>query len=351
MSDIKYIAWYLPQFHRIPENDQWWGEGFTEWTNVKNAKPRYSGHNQPRIPKDKNYYSLDKVETLEWQASLMKKYNIFGLCFYHYWFKDGKKLLEKPAEILLNNPTLDMNFCFSWANEPWTRSWDGKSGETIMPQEYGGIKEWTEHFEYLLPFFLDKRYILIENKPVFVIYKSEQIPNLDKMMELWDKLAKDNGIAGIYFINTLRNNDSLKKSELFEANVEFEPFYSTGFTIKGIDQIRKRLTNSQLYRSYDSIVKKSLKQQPIPNQKTIPGLFVDWDNTPRKDPAFIFKGFTPSKFEQYVEGKIDRAIEDYNSPYLFINAWNEWAEGTYLEPDEKYGYSVLEILKKVRENK
>lgn len=349
LSKTKYIAWYLPQFHEIPENNEWWGNGFTDWTNVTKARPRFKNHNQPRIPLNNNYYKLDNIDNIQWQANLMKKYDIYGLCIYHYWFKDGKKLLEKPAEMILNNKHIQIKYCFSWANEPWTRAWDGKTRDVIMPQEYGAKKEWKDHFNYLLPFFKDSRYIKMNKKPVFVIYKSESIPDLAKMIEYWNDLAKENGLEGIYFINTLRNNDSLRNTELFNANVEFEPFYSTGFSIKGFDLLRRKLHTGQLFRSYTKIVNKSLKQRPIKDQVTIPGLFIDWDNTPRKDPAFIFRGFSIDKFKNYLHLKLERCKTIYNSEYLFINAWNEWAEGTYMEPDEKYGYKVLETLKEENE--
>lgn len=348
-DETKFIAWYLPQYHEIPENNKWWGEGFTEWANVKKAMPRFKNHYQPREPLEDNYYSLDNLETLKWQARLMEQYNIYGLCFYHYWFKNGKKLLEKPAELLLNNKDVHMPFCFSWANEPWTRAWDGKSGEVIMPQEYGGEKEWRDHYEYLKPFFEDHRYIKMEGKPVFVIYKSELIPDVKEMIIYWDNLAKQDGFDGIYFINTLRNGNSFKNSSAFNSNVEFEPFYSTSNLVKACDRFRRKFKGVQLTRSYDHITRKSISKIPKHNMKTIPGIFVDWDNTARKDPAFIMKGFSLEKFSRYVEKKVKKGKKVYNSEFMFINAWNEWAEGTYLEPDKKYGHSILSILKKVNE--
>lgn len=200
----KVIPFYLPQFHTIPENDEWWGKGFTEWTNVKSAKAYRKDQSQPRIPLNNNYYDLSKIETLKWQANLARKYGIYGFCFYHYWF-NGKLLLEKPSQNLLANKDIELRFCFSWANEPWARTWDGKNREVLMPQEYGGENEWKKHFEYLLPFFKDNRYIRVNGKPMFLIYKSASIAKCEDMMLYWQKLAKDAGLTGIHFVETLKN--------------------------------------------------------------------------------------------------------------------------------------------------
>ena len=213
---MKVLAMYLPQFHRVKENDEWWGEGFTDWTTVKQAKPLFEGHNQPHVPSDENYYDLLDKNTMRWQTSLMKKYGIDGMCMYHYWFEDGRKILEKPVENLLNWKEIDMPFCLCWANETWARSWSGlqnvnvwadtcepdkKTGKKILlKQRYGNYKDWKEHFEYLLPFFRDDRYIKVDGKPVFVFYKAECIPCFEDMVEAWQQLAIESGINGIYII-------------------------------------------------------------------------------------------------------------------------------------------------------
>jgi len=216
----KIIAFYLPQFHAIPENDQWWGQGFTEWTNVKKAKSLFEGHYQPRIPANKNYYNLMDPGTIEWQINLAKQNNIFGFCYYHYYF-EGKKLLEKPLENLLRRKDLDFPFCISWANHNWTRTWDGKEKKILMKQGYGNEKTWHEHFQYLLPFFQDKRYIKINNKPIFIIFWSSQFDKIDEMIELWNHLAKENGFDGMYFIEMLNHNQKKATSNLSSAVIEF----------------------------------------------------------------------------------------------------------------------------------
>ena len=214
---MKILALYLPQFHRVKENDEWWGEGFTEWTAVKDAMPFFNGHYQPRRPLNDNYYDLMEKKTMRWQARLMKEYGIDGMCMYHYWFKDGRRILEKPAENLLEWKDINMPFCFCWANMTWARTWsnirnsavwankyEGESKEIddgiLLEQKYGGLLDWKEHFKYLLPFFKDERYIKKDNKPVFVLYKTELIDCLEEMTEKWQEWAVENGFNGIYFI-------------------------------------------------------------------------------------------------------------------------------------------------------
>ena len=220
---MKIIAFYLPQFHTIPENDTWWGKGFTEWVNVKKAKPLFKGHDQPRIPLNNNYYDLNNPETLKWQANLAHQYGVDGFCFYHYWFK-GKLLLEKPAESLLKRENIALDYCFCWANEPWARTWDGRNRNVLMPQEYGGREEWKKHFDYLLPFFKDVRYIKENNKPMFVIYKSTLIEECRDMMDYWSELAVNNGFEGLFFVETLKKRFPDQRELPFSAKVEFEPY-------------------------------------------------------------------------------------------------------------------------------
>ena len=194
---IKPIAFYLPQFHAIPENDRAWGEGFTEWTNIKKAQPLFEGHEQPRVPLGGNYYNLLDDETKIWQANLAKAHGVFGFCYYHYWFGHGRMLLQAPAEQMLKNPAVDLPFCFSWANEPWSKRWDGGQQEVIMAQDYGDERDWLAHLDYLLPFFRDARYITLDGKPVFLIYKPEEIPRLLEMIAFWQREIKKHGFPGL----------------------------------------------------------------------------------------------------------------------------------------------------------
>lgn len=359
----KVIAFYLPQFHEIPENNQWWGEGFTEWTNTKKSIPLFKNHYQPRIPYSNNYYDLTDIKSIEWQVELAKTYNIHAFCFYHYYFKDGKKLLEKPVEIFLQNKQCDLNFCFSWANEPWSRRWNGKDKDLLMNQDYGGVKEWTDHFYYLLPFFKDNRYIKENNCPIFLIYKPEDISCLSEMISLWNNLALEQGFNGISFIATIRNVfTEITQAELFKHFVRFEPFYSLSKMTKkkkiGLfsnGTIRK--TFVVLYETFKSFMFsvglgsfscfdyvetwRQINSIETPNEKDILGAFVDWDNSPRRGrKAIIFKGANPKSFGINFSALIKKA-KQFSSEYIFINAWNEWAEGTYLEPDSRYGDGYL----------
>lgn len=359
-DDVKLIAFHLPQFHSFKENDEWWGEGFTEWTNTKKAKPQFDGHRQPREPKDDYYYNMLEYETRKWQAELAKKYSIYGFCYYHYWF-DGRLLMEKPLELLLEEKEIDLPFCMCWANEPWTRAWDGKVRDVLMPQKYGEEKEWQQHFDYLLPFFKDDRYIKIENKPVFVLYRTQNIEQCDKMIQYWDEACIEQGFSGIYIIEELNSFQDKAYCEHSSALLEFEPMYTLtykrSFLVKLVDKLRNKVKNRLLHKNiiwyrYDTVWKSIIgKKREDHHKKILPGAFVDWDNTARKqNNALIIEGATPQKFKKYLSMQCDEARKN-GMEYVFINAWNEWAEGTYLEPDKEFGYSYLEAIKEVCKNK
>ena len=369
----KIIAFYLPQYHTIPENDKWWGKGFTEWTNVKKAKPLFTGHDQPRVPLNNNYYNLLDGDVKVWQANLAKKYGVFGFCYYHYWFKDGKQLLEKPAEQMLNNQNVDLPFCFCWANENWSRNWDGGNQEIIMEQNYGNQQDWELHFQYLLKFFKDDRYITVDGKPLFVIYKPDLIADLYQMVNYFKSRAKQEGFPGVCFAFQFPTyfSDIFYRDDIFDYMIEFEPVFSRSNVqrsqskkvevmrkifgenfisqyrkckgIKGYNYNKPRYLSMFFYEeAWDNI----LNQQW--NKKIIPGTFIDWDNTPRNKHGAMYTGFTIEKFEKNMSLLIKKSREN-NKNMIFINAWNEWGEGAYLEPDEKYGYKKLEAIKKALE--
>lgn len=342
----KLIAFYLPQFHEIPENNKWWGYGFTEWMNTKKAKPLFKDHYQPRIPYQQNYYDLTEASVRNWQAELAKSFGIYGFCYYHYWFK-GKMLLEKPLQKILASKEPDFPFCLSWANEPWTRKWDGSEKEVLMPQEYGDKKDWQKHFDYLLQVFSDDRYIKVNGKPMFLIYRPQIIPDCEEMLGFWEDLAKQNGFNGMYFIETLNGFPKSHSIGNFHAAVEFEPHYTMvhGEANNAWRTKDSYENNIKLVLDYDDVWSNILNRVPTrPN--TIPGAFVDWDNTARLGKnSTIYTGATPEKWQEYLSKQLIRAGEVYNSEFLFINAWNEWAEGAYLEPDSKYGFDYLEGVK------
>lgn len=359
----RILAMYLPQFHRIPENDAWWGEGFTEWTAVKAAKPLFKGHDQPRIPLNKNYYDLMDKKTMQWQAKLMHKYGIDGMCMYHYYFKNGKKVLEKPAENLLKWKDIDMPFCFSWANETWARSWSklnrantwSESFETskiqnakndngiLLEQDYGDKTNWRKHYKYLSSFFKDNRYIKVDNKPVLVIYSPKDIVCLHEMKEFFDGEAVRDGFEGIYLIGT--GCDINNENEDFSALMVRAP----GDILKIIGQVRyDNIYNVGGYYQYADACNLLAKFEL--QKKQCPSCFVGYDETPRRDRASaIIDGRNPKIFERTIEQVILKGQKN-NSPFVFINAWNEWGEGNYLEPDERFGYAFLEAVKAAKEN-
>lgn len=368
---MKIIAFYLPQFHNIPENDEWWGDGFTEWVNVKKAEPLFPGHNQPKVPYNNNYYDLTDERVQIWQSELAKKYGVYGFAYYHYWF-DGKLLLERPMEQMLANKKITTNFCISWANEPWTKAWVGDSTTFLIPQRYGEKKEWKQHYDYLRQFFLDERYIKDKNRPLFIIYRPEVIPCLNDMLDFWDACAKEDGFDGMCFAYQTNTFDLVKNHDAsrFDYNIEFQPGYATmalrNDRFKLLRKIRRTIssfvekkTGIPLSRygqakfdklmnknrmDYDEVWQQIIKTKPK-TEKNLPGAFVAWDNTPRHGKnARIYYGDTPQKFEKYLSQQVKNAKDIYNTDYLFITAWNEWAEGSYLEPDKTNGYGYLEAI-------
>ena len=231
---MKIIAFYLPQFHNIPENDEWWGDGFTEWTNVRKAKPYFEGHNQPEIPLNKYYYNLLDDNVKLWQAKLAKDYGVYGFCYYHYWF-NGKMLLEKPMEQMLKNKEINQHFCICWANEPWTKAWVNET-KVLIPQKYGHEKEWKEHFDYLLPFFRDDRYIKHRGRPLMVIYRPQVIDCIGEMISYWNKLAKEAGFKdGLCFAYQTYGMEE-KGDDMFDYSIEFQPAYAGVFQKVNVNQ-------------------------------------------------------------------------------------------------------------------
>lgn len=350
---MKILALNLPQFHRIKENDEWWGEGFTEWTNVKKALPLYKGHIQPKIPINNYYYDLSKIETIQNQANLAKKYGVDGFVYYHYWF-NGKKLLERPCEMLLENKHINIEYAFCWANEPWARTWDGKDTDVIMAQEYGNKDDWEKHIKYLIPFFKDERYIKVEGKPMIYIYSPCQIPNFDEMIELWNRILKENELDEIYLVEYICSKNPTPYSKYSKAILEFEPMYTNRFQINNFQKIKRKICKELKiidFANYDKTWKKILSNKKIyDNKKIQKGCFCSWDNSPRKGKAAtIFKNSSPEKFGKYLKQLINTKRINAEDNIIVINAWNEWGEGANLEPTEQDGYKYLEQVKKVKE--
>lgn len=370
---MKVIPLYLPQFHTIPENDEWWGKGFTEWSNVKGARPLFEGHNQPRVPLNNNYYDLSQLDTLKWQCKLAKEYGIYGFCMYHYWF-NGHLLLEKPMEMLLAHPEIDIKYCISWANHDWTDAWraSDRAPKVLIAHNFDDENDWVNHFNYMLPFFKDSRYMMEGNKPLMVIYAPHLIRKLSKMLELWTRMAKDAGFDGLTFIyqSAASSFDNSWNHALFDYGVEMNPGYvglkfqtrrNIGFfprlmkysrEIKRALGIKRSLVlapkpKAAGHMNYDEVWQNILRLRPETHvPKMIPCAFTDWDNTPRhRERGYACDGVSTEKFRNYFKQLTDNTKKYYDTDMIFVFAWNEWAEGGYLEPDEKYGYGFLEAIK------
>lgn len=345
---MKTIALYLPQFHRVRENDEWWGEGFTEWAAVKKTIPQYDGHNQPIYPLNDNYYDLMDKQTMVWQADLARKYNIEGFAFYHYYFKDGRKILEKPAENLLKWKDVNMPFLFVWDPVQWARSWTnlGNSWADIfegnkniangilLEQDFGGKKEWEKHFQYLLPFFKDERYIKVDGKPVFHFLTTDYISCFVRMIIYWRALAVEAGLPGIYVIsgeNYSEVADSYLNAMVPEKNITLSNSKYNGLYVY----------------DYDRVWEEYIQYTNIEGVENLYQCVVKFDDSPRRgNHARIFIGSTAEKFKKYFAALRYKSLLN-NSKFLFINAWNEWGEGMYLEPDTKDGYAYLEAVRDV----
>lgn len=375
-QQVKLIAMYFPQFHAIPENDAWWGKGFTDWDKVCPAKPQFDGHYQPRVPLNKNYYDQSKIETIRWQVDLAKRYGLYGFCHYHYWF-DGKQMLETPTNLWMANKDIEFPFCLSWANETWSRRWDGMDHHILVQQTHPPTQEsWKKHFDYLIKVWIDPRAIKVDGKPVFIIYRPHRIEQIDQMLDYWRKLARQTGLPGLYIMAQKQyefpNRECIRS---FDGAFQFQPFeaiYSSGFDNSSIRHsrlfkmvkkipgrvqdllrgLRAKFVKELTFHDYESVWQQIVKIRIEEGLDTYPGAFVDWDNAPRYERrATVFRGATPEAFHKWF-GKLVETMTQRHLPenFIFLNAWNEWSEGTYLEPDERYGYKYLEAVHDALQN-
>jgi lipopolysaccharide biosynthesis protein len=364
MPNVLKIAFHLPQFHIIEENNRWWGEGFTEWTNVKRAKPIYSGHYQPHVPMDDNYYDLNDIESLINQANIAKKFMLDGFCFYNYWF-NGITLLEKPLDNIIKSNEYDFPFMLCWANENWTRRWDGKNKEILIEQSFEN-HNFSEHALYLSKIFSDNRYIHLNKEPVFMIYKPDEIPNLKNFIHRTRVELRNLGIENIKILGSTHGKKIKKEliSSGIDIIVDFMPnsYRITRFNSKVFDILFQVLTGrrkylihkifpriqANIFLSYKKIVEDSINRRL--DKEIIPCVFPSWDNTSRrrlnstiiqnKDVKLFAKWF---KFS--LEFQIVKSKEENSDQMIFINAWNEWGEGCHLEPDVEMGFAFLETIK------
>ena len=355
----RVLAFYLPQFHPIPENDQWWGKGFTEWTNVASAVPLFKGHQQPRIPTDLGYYDLRIREIREEQANLARESGVEGFIYWHYYFGGGKRLLEMPINEVLKTGEPDFPLCLGWANHSWSsQSWDRikskKDDQLLIQQQYLDERDNTDHFYSLLPAFTDKRYVLINDKPVFLIYDALSIPNVEKFLELWNNLAIKNGLKGIYFI--ARNNgwsptidqllnlgfDAVNRHNQLEAEIKTKGRVFRDLKWKILEKTRGRVLD--VYK-YDDIINNIFNEYDS-WPRVIPTIIPQWDRSPRRRSAIVYKKSTPEKFAQHVQQALDIiSHKQESSRILILKSWNEWGEGNYMEPDKHNGHGYLNALK------
>ncbi len=377
----RFIAFYLPQFHPIPENDEWWGKGFTEWTNVAKAKPLFRSHVQPRIPTELGFYDLRLPEVREAQAQLAKEGGIEGFCYWHYWFGNGKQLLERPINEVIRSGKPDFPFCLGWANHTWTsRTWNKNKSDNpdiLIEQTYPGVQDHIDHFYSVLPALKDKRYITVDGKPLFLVYMPLDVPDISDMIKLWNKLAVENNLKGIHFVSmvfsaSFRNQLSGAKNikgfinrykvkncadyyrrilDLgFDAlcsdgKIRGEILYH-GFFAAVILTFLQKIGIVRYLKYKQSRINKNLFISEDKWENVYPNVVPNWDRTPRAKNTSIYVQSTPQVFEDSVLNALD-IVKDKDEEHriIFIKSWNEWGEGNYMEPDLQYGKGYLNALK------
>lgn len=354
LNDIKPIAFYLPQFYATPYNDEWWGEGFTEWTSARRAKPLYPGHHQPQLPPtgpaDLGFHTQTEVSTLIKQAEMAKQYGVHGFCHYFYWF-GGRRVLEKPTELMLSSPEVDMPFCLSWANENWSRRWDGGDTDILIPQDYDP-NNYHKLAQDLAPYFSDPRYITSAGKVLFLIYRPDEIPELPRLAAAIKEQAIACGHQGALVLGTETfvapgQQPDPRKSGL-DGAVEFPPHGVSTMQVHTHARRNEPAFEGMVFDHFSAFV--TALKRPAPDYPLFRGLFPAWDNTARRGRrANIFAGSSPELFAHWLGSQSEWTARNHapDAQFVFINAWNEWAEGAHLEPDTKDGLVYLETLKLV----
>ena len=337
---IRAIAFYLPQFHPIPENDRWWGPGFTEWTNVTRAQPLFAGHYQPHLPADMGFYDLRVADTREKQAALAARYGVHGFCYYYYWFA-GKRLLETPVESMRASGEPDFPYCLCWANENWTRRWDGADREILIAQNLSRADD-ERLIRDLLPHFRDPRYIRVRGKPLFIVYRIGVLPDVTATADLWREVARREGIGELYLCAAKTYDTGDPTFYGFDAVVEFPPHGLRTVTMHEQLELLEPGFSGTVFDYRQFVVDCITAREPsyTLHRTVMPG----WDNTARRrQQALVFAHATPEVYELWMREVVaETRRKPPGERLLFINAWNEWAEGAHLEPDQRFGHQYLE---------
>lgn len=336
----KLVAFFLTQFHPIPENDEWWGKGFTEWTNVTKAKPLFNGHDQPHLPTALGFYDLRVRATRHEQIRLAKQHGIDGFCYHYYWFS-GTRLLNQPLDDMLADPDSDMPFCLCWANENWTRRWDAAEHEILIAQRYLPNDD-LDFIKSLVPFLRDPRYIHIDGRPILVVYRPQHLPDANKTISVWRDYCRSVGVGEIHLCAALTHGNDDYAQFGFDSGVEFPPHNLQ------VRNMADQVTFLEPFRGcvfdYQQIAESYLERR-YQSRNVFKGVFPSWDNTPRTGSrGVVVLGGTPANYEYWLSESIQKTVKDFpgQERLVFINAWNEWAEGCHLEPDRKYQYQFLE---------
>jgi hypothetical protein len=355
-NKVRLVAFYLPQFHPIPENDEWWAKGFTEWTNVAKARPLFKGHHQPQVPADLGFYDLRVPEARAAQADMARRHGIEGFCYWHYWFA-GKRLLERPFQEVLGSGEPDFPFCLAWANESWTGVWNGQPNKILVEQTYPGEDDYVRHFHALLDAFCDDRYIRIDGKPLFVVYMPDSLPDPRRFTDLWNELAVKVGLQGIYFVGIVERPWS--ETPGFDAYTYHLPgtFLKT-LPKRKLDRLVKTLRGRSvggylgnhsrlpLTADYASLIDNALKSIRF-GPGHYPSVLPNWDSTPRHGrKGLVLLDSSPELFRVHLREAIAVVqSREPNQRLIFVKSWNEWAEGNYLEPDSCFGDGYLEVIR------
>lgn len=356
----RVIAFYLPQYHPIPENDKWWGKGFTEWTNVGKAKPLFKGHYQPKVPADLGYYDLRIPEVRDAQAEMARNAGIEGFMYWHYWFGNGKIILQRPFQEVLQSGKPDFPFCLGWANHSWSnKTWHAdnqyKKRQTLIQQLYPGKSDYVNHFYYVLDAFKDKRYICIDGKPLFYVYDTLATNELAQLIEIWQKLAAENGLKGVYFIGQVKRKDFCDSI----VNSGFDGVCREGF-LDAVDKIKGRTFGSVIGKirshfnimplnkyEYSKFMRNTFSKEYDSRENVFPVILPNYDHSPRSGRrGMILHNSTPELFKMHVQDALELIKhKSWEHRILFLRSWNEWAEGNYMEPDLVFKLSYLEALK------